>query len=124
MPKGIEDKSRANRKPRGRASKVDEEKTTKLALKALKDKFGTLDMAFAALLESGKEKLILFVYEHALGKPKEKKETKVDVTVNDLRIGYGGQTAENDEDESDIQEAEIVEETEIKHDISLPGNED
>jgi hypothetical protein len=56
----------------GRKPKADEEKIRGLAVSAIEKKHGTLEDGFLKLLESGEASLIKFVWEHAVGKPREK----------------------------------------------------
>jgi hypothetical protein len=45
-----------------------------LATKAIVNKFGTLEAGLEFLIDSGEPNLLKFVFEHAIGKPKEKME--------------------------------------------------
>lgn len=65
----------------GRKPKADEEKVKALAVSAIEKKFGTLEDGFKALLESQEPSLIKFVWEHAVGKPREKMDVDVDALV-------------------------------------------
>lgn len=56
----------------GRKPKVDEEKIRGLAVSAIEKKHGDLETGFVKLLESNEPSLIKFVWEHAVGKPREK----------------------------------------------------
>lgn len=56
----------------GRPSRADEQKVTDLAQAAIVSKFGSLEKGFEYLLQSGESTLIKFVWEHAVGKPREK----------------------------------------------------
>ena len=62
----------------GRKSKAEEDKVRNLAVESIEQKFGSVTEGFKSLLESGEPSLIKFVWEHAVGKAKE----KVDVTTN------------------------------------------
>lgn len=125
MAKGIEDKSRANKPQRGRKSKTSEEKTTRIAIGAIEKKFGSLEAGMMALLDSREPALIRFVFEHAMGKPKEKIEKKID-HVHHLRIGYGDNRNEiEDSEENGIEDAEVIEpDIDLNQTIQLPGNAD
>lgn len=56
----------------GRKPKADEEKIRGLAVSAIEKKHGDLETGFMRLLESNEPSLIKFVWEHAVGKPREK----------------------------------------------------
>jgi hypothetical protein len=56
----------------GRKPKVDEEKIRGLAVSAIEKKHGDLETGFMKLLESNEPSLIKFVWEHAVGKPRDK----------------------------------------------------
>ena len=56
----------------GRKPKADEEKIRNLAISAIEKKHGTLEDGFLALLETKEPSLMKFVWEHAVGKPREK----------------------------------------------------
>lgn len=62
----------------GRKSIADEEKTRERAKAAITEKYGSVEEGLKALLSSGEQALIKFVFEHALGKPSD----NVDVTTN------------------------------------------
>lgn len=62
------------RKGAGRKAKVDELKIVNQAVDAIIAKHGDLQSGFLSLLESEEPALIKFVWEHAVGKPKEKIE--------------------------------------------------
>ena len=55
----------------GRRSAADEQETRSICIKALESRYGNLQLAVEALIKSKEPALIKFVYEHALGKPKE-----------------------------------------------------
>jgi hypothetical protein len=55
----------------GRPSKVDEERVRTLAVSAIEAKHGSLEKGFKALLDTMEPVLMKFVWEHAVGKPKE-----------------------------------------------------
>lgn len=103
----------------GRKTKTQEEKIIKLAVGAIEQKYGNLEQGFVALLDSGEPALIKFVFEHAVGKPKERIEKTVD-HVHTHKVGYGDQRDESDE----IEDAEVVDpEPDIQQRIELPKNE-
>lgn len=56
----------------GRKPKADEEKVRGLAVSAIEKKHGTLEAGFLALLDTQEPALVKFVWEHAVGKPREK----------------------------------------------------
>lgn len=58
----------------GRKTKAEEDKVRLLAEAAIKRKYGSIEKGFQALLSSGSDMLVKFVFEHAFGKPKEKVE--------------------------------------------------
>lgn len=58
----------------GRKKKEVEVEATSLALEAIKTKYGTLQDGYIQLLESREPALVKFVWEHAVGKPKDKIE--------------------------------------------------
>lgn len=60
----------------GRPKKVDEEKVTLMAQKAIMKKYGSIEKGLMALLDSGEPMLRRFVFEHAVGKPREKIDMK------------------------------------------------
>lgn len=72
MPKG------GKREGAGRKSKAEELKVANTAIEAITEKYGSLKQGFTALLNSGEQALIKWVFEHAAGKPQD----KVDVTTN------------------------------------------
>jgi|SRR5690606_38460042 len=61
----------------GRPPKADEERVRTLAVAAIEKKHGSLEDGFRALLETGEACLIKFVWEHAVGKPREKMDVGV-----------------------------------------------
>lgn len=56
----------------GRKPKADEEKIRGLAVSAIEKRFGSIEQGFEHLLGTGEASLIKFVWEHAVGKPREK----------------------------------------------------
>jgi hypothetical protein len=58
----------------GRKSVAAEMRSRELCVSALTKKFGSMEGAIDFLLKSGEPSLLKFVYEHALGKPKEEIE--------------------------------------------------
>ena len=62
----------------GRKSKAEELQVQSTALEAITEKYGGLKQGFLALLASGEQALIKWVFEHASGKPQD----KVDLTTN------------------------------------------
>jgi len=59
------------KRPVGRPKKRDEDKIIKLAVSAITEKYGGLQEGFKALLSTGEPALVKFVWEHAVGKPKD-----------------------------------------------------
>lgn len=74
----------------GRKPLSTELKSADLARTALKAKYGSLENALKALLESGEPALIKFVCEHAFGKSPD--ILKGDVSVTSLIIQRGNRT--------------------------------
>lgn len=62
----------------GRKPKTDELKVQNLAVSSIESKYGSVEKGFKSLLDTGEPSLIKFVWEHAVGKPRE----KVDVDLN------------------------------------------
>lgn len=62
----------------GRKPKVEEDRVRGLAVAAIVKKYGSEEKGFMALLDSGEQALIKFVFEHAMGKPKDKIEHSSD----------------------------------------------
>lgn len=62
----------------GRKPKADEEKVRNLAVSAIEKTHGSLEAGFTKLLNSGEASLIKFVWEHAVGKPREKMDLDLD----------------------------------------------
>jgi hypothetical protein len=62
----------------GRKPKADEEKVRNLAVSAIEKTHGSLEEGFTNLLKSGEASLIKFVWEHAVGKPREKMDVDLD----------------------------------------------
>lgn len=62
----------------GRKPKADEEKVRNLAVSAIEKTHGSLEEGFTKLLNSGEASLIKFVWEHAVGKPREKMDLDLD----------------------------------------------
>lgn len=65
----------------GRKSIATEERTKELCRAAIQGKFGSVEKGLEWLLDSKKESLIKFVYEHALGKPTEKVDLGGGLTI-------------------------------------------
>jgi hypothetical protein len=55
----------------GRKPKADEDQAKALCIAAIEKKYGSIEKGLINLLESGETGLIKFVFEHAIGKPKE-----------------------------------------------------
>ena len=70
------------RKGAGRKPKLEEDKVIKLAETAIITKYGTLEAGFVALLASGEPSLMKFVWEHAVGKPKDKVDVGGEFTIS------------------------------------------
>jgi hypothetical protein len=70
----------------GRPKKSEEQQAKQLGMSALKKKYGSLDKAFVALLESKEPTLIKMVFEYAFGKPADKMTGVDGVPFNQLNI--------------------------------------
>ena len=57
--------------PRSKEKTPEEEKVISTAIQAITERYGSLKDGFIALLSSKQPPLIRFVFEHAVGKPKE-----------------------------------------------------
>lgn len=66
----------------GRKSWAHEVEAQKMSVEAIKKVYGSLEEGFIALLKTKREPLIKFVFEHAVGKPKEtiNLDTRVELT--------------------------------------------
>jgi len=86
----------------GRPSKTDEEKVRNQSVQAIEARYGSVQDGLLALLDSGEPSLIKFVYEHAIGKPKEKVELSSDPDqVPIININVVRKEKEIDEDKTD-----------------------
>ena len=65
----------------GRKPVHDEQRATELAKAAIIAKYGSIEKGLQDLLESDEPSLKKFVWEHAMGKPKEKVEHSGDVSI-------------------------------------------
>lgn len=72
MPKG------GRRPGSGRKKLHDEILARDMAISAIEKVYGSIEEGMQALLRSGEQSLIKFVFEHAVGKPKEKVEHSTD----------------------------------------------
>jgi hypothetical protein len=70
----------------GRKPLHDDIRARDLCLAAIEANFGSLLEGLQALLQSGEPTLIKFVYEHALGKPKERIESDINSVVEQIQI--------------------------------------
>lgn len=70
----------------GRPKKAEEQLAKNLGMAALKKKYGSLDKAFVALLESKEPTLIRLVFEYTFGKPADKIASVDGVPFNQLNI--------------------------------------
>lgn len=70
----------------GRRPIHDEIKAKDLCIAAIEGAYGSLLEGLQALLNSGEPTLIRFVYEHALGKPKERIESDVTSMIEQIQI--------------------------------------
>lgn len=62
----------------GRHTKADEENSRKLAIAAIESRHGSLEAGLIFLLSTEEPSLVKFVYEHAIGKPREKMDLNSD----------------------------------------------
>lgn len=62
----------------GRPSKADEEKVRNQTTEAIIQEYGSLEDGMRVLLRSGEASLIKFVWEHSIGKPRDKMELSTD----------------------------------------------
>lgn len=65
----------------GRKPMVAEERTKEICRAAIQGKFGSLEKGIEMLLNSKSDRLKLFVFEHALGKPVEKVDLGGGLTI-------------------------------------------
>lgn len=65
----------------GRKSTADEGRTKELCRAAISAKYGSIEKGLEWLLESKRENLIKFVFEHGLGKPTEKVDLGGGLTI-------------------------------------------
>jgi hypothetical protein len=56
----------------GRPTKADEERVRTLATSAIEEHYGSMEAGFQKLLATEEPALVKFVWEHAVGKPREK----------------------------------------------------
>jgi hypothetical protein len=70
----------------GRKPVAEELNTRILSQTAIIAKYGSLEAGLQKLLESDRDPLVKFVFEHALGKPVDKLEAKVDGEVIHIRF--------------------------------------
>jgi hypothetical protein len=70
----------------GRKPVAEELNTRLLSQNAIIKKYGSLEEGLQTLLESDRDPLVKFVFEHALGKPVDKLEAKVDGEVIHIRF--------------------------------------
>ena len=70
----------------GRKPVAEELNTRILSQNAIIAKYGSLEAGLKTLLESDRDPLVKFVFEHALGKPVDKVEAKIDGEVIHIRF--------------------------------------
>lgn len=70
----------------GRKPVAEELNTRLLSQNAIIAKYGSLEAGLKNLLESDRDPLVKFVFEHALGKPVDKVEAKIDGEVIHIRF--------------------------------------
>lgn len=68
----------------GRKPKVDEEKVRNLAISAIEKRQGSIEEGFQTLLSSNEPSLIKFVWEHAVGKPRERMNIDSNVQLEQI----------------------------------------
>jgi hypothetical protein len=70
----------------GRPTKADEELVRNQSIGAIVQLYGSVQNGFKTLLESKEASLIKFVWEHAVGKPKEKVEHSGDLDPDSIPV--------------------------------------
>ena len=70
----------------GRKPIAEEMKTRELARAAITAKHGSIEQGLKSLLDSKEPSLIKFVYEHAVGKPTENINAKIEGEVIHIRF--------------------------------------
>lgn len=70
----------------GRKPRSEELGITKLAVDAIIEYYGSLELGFVSLLKSQDTALIKFVWEHAAGKPRERVDIDIDAEVQQIQI--------------------------------------
>lgn len=68
----------------GRPTKADEEKVKNQSIEAITKLYGSVEKGMQKLLTSGEPSLIKFVWEHAVGKPRDKMDIQGDFTVEQV----------------------------------------
>jgi hypothetical protein len=79
---GAKGKSGGARNGAGRKAKHNEDESRQLAINAIVQVHGSLEAGLSHLLRSMEPSLQKFVFEHAIGKPKEKVEHSGDLAIN------------------------------------------
>jgi len=70
----------------GRKPLIEEIKVRNLCIAAIEEKYGSVQQGLIALLESGEVTLMKFVFEHAIGKPKESISIDAMQTIETIQI--------------------------------------
>lgn len=65
----------------GRKPKADEQKVTLMAQAAIVKKYGSMEEGLQKLLDSAEPVLMRFVWEHAIGKPRDKVDFEGDMEI-------------------------------------------
>jgi hypothetical protein len=68
------------------ADNITDDKINSSALDAIANRYGSLTEGFMALLESREPSLIRFVFEHGIGKPREKIKIDVNKSVEHVQV--------------------------------------
>lgn len=70
----------------GRRPVIEEIRIRNLAVAAIEQVYGSLQDGMVALIRSGEPSLIKFVYEHAVGKPKEEINIDAIQSIEQIQI--------------------------------------
>lgn len=70
----------------GRKPLHEEVRTRNLCIAAIEQVYGTVQDGLVALIKSGEPTLIKFVYEHALGKPKEQVNIDAIQSIEQIQV--------------------------------------
>lgn len=84
----------------GRKSRAEELGISAIAIQSITEHYGSLIDGFKALLASNEPSLKLFVWQHAVGKPREKLDIDIEANVQHVQII---RLPDNGRDDIDIQ---------------------